>query len=61
VQHAIDKMLAVHCHRLWVVNDVNHLEGVVSQTDLIEALVDAYPVYSEERRAQLSQELPGSP
>jgi CBS-domain-containing membrane protein len=54
-------MLAVHCHRLWVVNDVNHLEGVVSQTDLIEALVDAYPVYSEERRAQLSQELPGSP
>lgn len=43
----MEKMLAVKCHRLWVVDQQQHLIGVVSLTDVIKAFLVEYPIPPE--------------
>ena len=40
--HAAEKMLAVKCHRIWVVNKQQKVVGVVSITDVISVCAPSY-------------------
>lgn len=39
LQHVMQKTIATHTHRMWVVDDNERLIGVVSLTDMIRQFV----------------------
>ncbi len=38
VEKVVQKLIATKTHRIWVVDERSHLEGVISMTDIIRYL-----------------------
>ena len=43
LEHTMEKTIATHCHRLWIVDEAQCLIGAISLTDIIECFIQQFP------------------